>query len=263
MHRGLKALLGCSLAVAQLCAAHVAAAKPLAANPDASTDDSAGRTRPLENYGHLPLRFEENRGQVDAAVKYVSVSAGLTLFLTPTQAVMSVHERSAVPPSIVRMTFERTSGAKSVIGEEPATTKSNYVVGSDATGWRTEVPNFSRVRYHDVYPGIDVVYYGTQRQLEYDFVLAPGARAQDIDVSFETDGKLAINRGGDLILRTAAGDLKQKKPIAYQIIDGQRRFASARYVRRGRGAIGIALGSYDHRRPVIVDPIVLSYATYL
>jgi hypothetical protein len=262
-HRGLAAWVACALAFMQLGFANAEAMESLAEIPQPSTADPSEYTQLRENYDRLPLRFEENRGQLDAPVKYVSVSGGMTLFLTPRQAVMSVHERAAVPPSIVRMTFERTRGAKSVIGEEPAATESNYFVGSNAATWRTHVPNFCRVRYHEIYPGIDVVYYGTEHRLEYDFVLAPGARAEDIDVAFESDEKIHIDRDGDLVLHTAAGDLRQKKPIAYQVINGHRRSTSARYVRRGRRAIGIALGSYDHRKAVIIDPLILSYATYL
>ena len=229
----------------------------VASNPATTT------TQILSDYGRLPLRFEENLGQVDSSVRYISRDANRTLFLTPTEAVIALHSDRAAPPHVVRMRFDGTDGAKRIVGEEPAESKTNYFVGKDPATWRAEVPAFSRVRYHDVYAGVDVVYYGNAQQLEYDFVLAPGAKASAIDLAFEGIDAVMIDRNGDLVLRTAAGDLRQKRPIAYQSVRGERRSVQARYVRRGPRSVGIAVGRYDRATPLTIDPLVLFYATYL
>jgi hypothetical protein len=221
----------------------------------------AART-PRDN-GRLPLRFEENRGQTDASVRYIARDANETLFLTPTEAALALRDHAASPASVVRMRFEGTAGAKSLIAEDPSETKIHYFVGADAARWHDDVPSFSRVRYRDVYSGVDVVYYGSAGELEYDFVVAPGARADDIDLAFDGADAMHVDRDGDLVLHTGAGDLVQKRPFAYQPNGNQRNQIQARYVRRGKRNIGIALGRYDHRRPLVVDPLVLSYSTYL
>ncbi|MBI1876199.1 MAG: hypothetical protein HYS05_20220, partial [Acidobacteria bacterium] len=105
-------------------------------------------------------------------------------------------------------------------GELPGRT--NYFIGNDPTKWRTDIPTFAKVRYHDVYPGIDLVYYGNQQQLEYDFIVAPGADPEQIKLSFDGIDDLRIDDRGDLVLSTAVGEIRQHKPVIYQVVDGTR-----------------------------------------
>ncbi|MET0645090.1 MAG: hypothetical protein ABW208_00630, partial [Pyrinomonadaceae bacterium] len=137
-----------------------------------------------ESYGRLPLSFEANRGQAGAAADFVARGAGYTLSLTPTEAVFSLAQRSdrsrQQPPAILQMNLVGASRSAKVAGLDELEGKVNYLIGKDPAKWRTDVPTFGRVRYAEVYPGIDVVYYGNQRRLEYDFVVAPGRDARTI-----------------------------------------------------------------------------------
>src|SRR4051812_12872581 len=129
------------------------------------------------SYAKLPLRFEDTRGQKDAQVQFISRGAGYGLFLTQTEAVLSLHqtlEAKPVKPTTVRMKVLGASPSAAVVGMDELPAKSNYFIGNDPHKWRTNIPAYSRVHYADVYPGVDLVYYGNQRQLEYDFVVAPG-----------------------------------------------------------------------------------------
>jgi hypothetical protein len=224
--------------------------------------DGIERSRVLDEYGQLPIRFEENRGQVDPAVKYVARGADRTIFLTPSEIVMSLRMARNAPKS-VRMKFHGTRGATAVTGEDPADTRSNYYIGNNPTAWHRDVANFSKVRYHDVYPGVDVVYYGTSRQLEYDFVVAPNADPERIDLSFDGVDSVTIARNGDLVLQTPAGPVVHRKPVAYLPYAGGRTPVEARYVKRASGGVGIALANYDHGRQLVIDPFVVFYSTYL
>jgi hypothetical protein len=160
------------------------------------------------------------------------------------------------------MKLEGANPATSVEGLDELTSRTNYFSGSDPAQWHTDIPSYARVRYAQVYPGIDMIYYGSQRQLEYDFVVAPGSDANVIQIAFKGIEDAEINPMGDLLLRTTQGDLQLSKPIAYQESNGLREQVSASYIRKGMSAIGFQLGDYDRSRPLIIDP-VLVYATYL
>ena len=140
--------------------------------------------------------------------------------------------------------------------------RANYFQGADPARWRTNIPTYSKLRARSIYPGIDLIYYGNQTRLEYDFVVSPGADARRIHLRF--DGITALNRDddGNLILRTPAGDVTQHRPIAYQRIAGNRREIVSRFILGPRGQVSFALGNYDHTAPLIIDP-VLSYASFL
>src|SRR5215203_629511 len=163
---------------------------------------------PHAAYDALPLSFEINEGQTNQAVRFLARSEGYVLFLTPTEAVMALdnpsahrkgkenreagdgtnflessHTRARLPRSIVRMKLEDANPEPQVEGLEQLATTTNYFAGSDPANWRTEISTYARVRYAQVYPGIDMVYYGNQRQLEYDFVIAPGYDPEAIQIA--------------------------------------------------------------------------------
>src|SRR5215207_1926106 len=233
------------------------------------------------SYGALPLSFELNQGQTDGTVDFLARAGGYLLFLTPTEAVMAFDnsathsskwnqeellstDRNKPEPSrlIVRMKLEGANSATSAEGLDELASRTNYFSGPDPAQWHTDIPTYARVRYAQVYPGIDMVFYGNQRQLEYDFVVAPGSDPNVIQIAFSGIEGAEISRMGDLLLRTAQGDLWQSKPIAYQERNGTREEVSASYIRRGVSGIGFQLGDYDRSRPLIIDP-VLVYSTYL
>ena len=147
-----------------------------------------------------------------------------------------------------------------IVGAEQLPGKVNYFVGNDRSKWRTNLETYSKVHYRGVYPGTDLVYYGNQRQLEYDFVLAPGADPERIKLGFAGADKIRIDPNGDLLLSTAVGEVIQRKPVAYQDVDGERREVTALYRLEG-DTLGFDLGSYDKTEALTIDP-VLVYSTF-
>src|SRR5262245_53557215 len=239
---------------------------------------AANEARVAEAYGKLPLYFEANRGQTDKDVRFLARGPDYSLYLTAGEAVLvlapwyrdekrNACSTSARPqvqqtPVVLRMSLVGAASTPLLTGIEEFRGKANYLVGQDRTTWRTDVPLYAKVRYENVYPGVDLVYYGNQRQLEYDFVIAPGADLQTVVLAFQGAERLEIDAQGELVLHTAAGAIRQHKPIIYQQIDGARRDITGGYVRKGAQQIGFQVDSYDRSRPLVIDP-VLSYSTYL
>ena len=204
-----------------------------------------------DNYGNLPLSFEKNQGQTDARVQFLSRGHGHTLFLTSTEAVLaSGHD-------VFRMKLAGANPASRAEGVEQQIARSNYFIGSDSTKWRTGIPNYGRVRFTEVYPGIDLVYYGKDRHLEYDWIVKPGADPSKIRLKFAGVKGMRVDRNGDLVLQTASGEIRQKKPIVYQ----EKEIAGRYVIRRGHEA-GFEVGPYDAAKPLVIDP-VLVYSSYL
>ncbi|HEX8503304.1 MAG TPA: carboxypeptidase regulatory-like domain-containing protein [Pyrinomonadaceae bacterium] len=245
-----------------------APAAPAAPTVKAASGDAAARVR--QNYGLLPLSFEPNRGQADARVQFLARNGAYSLYLTPGEMTLALRNagarerdgRAAPFASALRIRLLGASARARAYGLGEMEGKSNYLVGHDPARWRTDVPHYGRVRYEGVYPGVDVVYYGTNRQLEYDFNLAPGADAGLIRLSFEGAGGLRVEEGGDLVLKTAAGEVRQHAPLAYQEVGGVRREVACRYVLGGASRVGFRLGEYDRGLPLVIDPVV-SYSTFL
>ena len=146
-----------------------AGAAPAGAAPEGAAPGDAARTRVLERYGQLPLSFEPNRGQLPREVRFSSRGPGYALFLTADEAVLQVA------PAVIRCKLLGARAGAAVVGEQRTTAKAHYLIGGDRSRWQRNVPLYQRVRYRSVLPGVDLIYYGNQRQLEYDFVVAPGA----------------------------------------------------------------------------------------
>ena len=152
--------------------------------------------------------------------------------------------------------------AAKVSGEEELAGKINYLIGKDPSKWRTGVATYAKVRYEQVYPGIDLVYYGNQRQLEYDFVVGPGADPARIRLKLAGAQKMFVDGEGQLVVQTAGGGVRWNKPEIYQEVDGQHRSVQGKYVLRAGHELGFSVASYDTARPLIIDP-TLVYSTYL
>src|SRR6266581_2224024 len=231
--------------------------------------------RVSESYGKLPLQFEANRGQTHQDVHFLSRGAGYSLYLTAGEAVLVLTKPNADAKDdarsaktrgesvALRMSLVGAARKPTVSGTDELPGKANYFIGKDRSKWRTNVPTYARVHYREVYPGIDLVYYGNQRQLEYDFVVAPGANPKKIALRFQGADKLEIDAEGDLVLHTAGGEMRQHKPVIYQEIEGVRQEIGGGYVRKGADRVGFQLAAYDTTRPLVIDPLVLSYSTYL
>ena len=210
----------------------------------------------------LPLAFEENRGQTNGEVKFLSRGPGYTVFLTSTDAVLVMHGKNgAANQAVLRM---KLVGARpsQVTGVDELSGRSNYLLGNDPSHWQTNVPNYSEVRYSNIYPGVDLLYYGNQRQLEYDLVVAPGARPEAIRLDIEGAERLRLLAGGDLEMRTAAGEIRLAKPMIYQETGGIRQSVSGSFVLKGKHQVGFRLAAYDSSRPLVIDP-ALVYSTFL
>ncbi len=234
---------------------------PLLAEPSTS----AGDTRLAAAYLQVPLSFEANTGQTDPQVAFLARGVGYGLFLTPGEAVLSLRSGSpdaAAGPATVRLKLRGASRAPRLTGLEPLATRSNYLVGNDPARWRTDVPHFGKVRYEAVYPGIDLVYYGRQGQLEYDFVVQPGADPRQIRLDFAGADRVELDAQGDLLVRVGPETLRQHKPIVYQERDGKRETVAGAYALEGRRRAAFLLGDYDPSRPLVIDP-VLTFSTYL
>ena len=215
-------------------------------------------------------------------MKFLSRGIGYSLFLTNDEAVFSLRsseaktendksthalparqpEEFATTRAVLRMKLVKANPSARVIGEEELPGKSNYFIGNDPKKWRSDVPTFGKVKYEGVYPGIDLVYYGNQRELEYDFVINPGADPHG--VRFDVRGAKSVSRDkdGDLVLHMGDGELRWHKPFAYQENDGKRREIEVQYVIKHGQQVGFEVASYDSKRPLTIDPR-LGYSTYL
>jgi Beta-propeller repeat len=140
--------------------------------------------------------------------------------------------------------------------------KVNYFTGPDTRKWHTGVRTYAKVKYEDVYPGVDLLYYGRGGQLEYDFVVAPGVDPETIALRIEGAEKLEVDARGDLVFHVARGQIRQRKPVIYQEVDGVRREVSGSYVLEDNHQIRIHVGAYDRARPLVIDPVLL-YSTYV
>ena len=259
---------------------HEAAAKQSNPSSPATTTpkqlDEATKARVRDSFGKIPLSFEMNQGQVDEEVKFLSRGPGYNLFLTPTEAVLSLSKPvpDAEPKqqagknaaaqrtmdAVVRMSLAGANAQPQVAGIDELPGKVNYFKGNDPAQWRTNVPIYAKVKYDGVYPGVDLVYYGNQRQLEYDFTVAPNTDSQIIRLQFEGVERIDINDEGELVLRIAGGEMRQHKPVAYQEISGTRQEVACQYVLRGRNEIGFEIGAYDLNQELIIDPVI-TYST--
>jgi hypothetical protein len=224
-------------------------------------------------YGQLPLSFEANDGQTDRSVKFLSRGQGYQLFLTSTEVILALqapaaqrvslaNQTEAVGQIALRMQLVGANSHAEVGGVEPLPGIVNYFLGKDPAQWRTNVPTYQQVRYQEIYPGIDLVYYGKERHLEYDFIVAPGADPRMIGLSFEGQQGIRIEANGDLILETEAGEIRLHKPLVYQEQDGAKQIVASRYLLGEVHRVGIDVAAYDARRPLIIDP-VLTYSTFL
>ena len=204
---------------------------------------------------HIPLSFEPNSGQAPAEVRYVARSGSYTLYLAPGEAVFAAPKQ---PPLRERLSKANLSGR--IAGEVQQRSVSNYISGNDPAKWHTSVPNYERVRYTGVYPGIDLVYYGKEGSLEYDWIVSPGADPRQIRIAFENADRLRIDPHGDLVITSGDGEYRHKRPVVYQEIDGQRVAVNGSWILHGNES-SFRIGSYDRGKPLVIDPPLI-YSTY-
>jgi uncharacterized protein (TIGR03437 family) len=209
-----------------------------------------------------PLNFEANQGQADSRVKFLSRGDGYSLFLTSHEAVFTLRPPvgAKAPPEVFRMELRGANRAARVTGADKLAGVANYYVGNDTRKWRSGITTYGKVKYQGIYPGVDAVFYGNQRQLEYDFVVAPGADPRQISLAL-TGAEPSLDPDGNVVLKLADGDLGLKKPVVYQNVAGEKKLVEAGYAIAGN-KISFRLGKYDRTETLVIDP-VFTYLTYL
>lgn len=264
----------CSISIAISTAAVLCSSR----GPTSVTPSAAGATPPadsgtigcpaevastseiLATLSSLPLRFDENLGQTDPAVRFVHRAPDATVFLTPSETVFALlgEEKTGV----VRMRFAGGSREPVLTGEDELPGRTNHLRGDDPSRWTTNVRGFGSVRCRAVYPGVDIVFHGRAGVLEYDFVVAPGADPTPIALEFEGVTSVRVDESGDLLLDNDAGTLRQRRPTVYQDSHSGRREVEGRYTVREDGRVAFSLAEYDAARPLVIDP-QLVFSTYL
>jgi uncharacterized repeat protein (TIGR01451 family) len=264
--------------------------------------DDATKSKMRDALARVPMSFEVNRGQTAKQVQFLSRGSGYTLFLTRDAAVMALpvpatkppqvkqqpssstpyplphvastqpassqHQRALRNEAVLNMRIVGANPQADITGVGKQLAQTNYYIGNIPSQWRTNVPNYEKVRYAGVYPGVDLVYYGNQQQLEYDFVVSPGADPSVIGLALgggpdgSTKIPLSINRDGDLVATLKGGAVSFHKPIVYQNQNSAKTSVDGRYLLKADGQVGFELGAYDHSQQLVIDP-VLSYSTYL
>jgi hypothetical protein len=234
------------------------------------------RARIAKEFGQLPLGFEINKGQLDQAVKFMSHGAGYDLFLTPTETVLRVHKPRARqvdktkqlsgPTSapdenvregtVLRLKLLGASASPQLEGQDELPGKVNYFIGNDPAKWQRNVPTYRKAYFKDVYPGIDVVYYGQQRELEYDFVVAAGANPKLIRFSVAGAEQIRLDKSGKLLLQLKHGEVSLHKPVIYELDEkGSRRAVKGTYV-INRNEVRFKLERFDSGKPLVIDPVL-------
>ena len=224
--------------------------------------------RPTAKFLHAPLSFEPNQGQAAAPVQFLSRGSGYAVFLAPGKVVLNLerqrrdggHAHGAAPGDSLRMSLVGANEKASATGLACQSGVVNYFLGNDPKQWRVNIPTYGRVDYAQVYPGIDLVFYGNQRRLEYDFVVAPGGDPSRIAWRIE-GASASMDAQGDLVLKAANGPAVFEKPVVYQMDGERRKRVEGSFAVRGN-RVRFEIGGYDHSKELIIDP-VLSYVTYL
>ncbi|MDR3702008.1 MAG: SBBP repeat-containing protein [Candidatus Sulfopaludibacter sp.] len=210
----------------------------------------------------VPLSFEPNQGQAASAVQFLSRGSGYALFLAPGKVVLNLERQTSAGESAdtLRMSLIGSNPQANAVARVRQAGVVSYFIGNDPKKWRSGIPTYGKVEYPQIYPGVDLVFYGNQRQLEYDFVVAPGADPSRI--AWQVEGARAgVDAKGDLTLSTPDGPVSFKKPVLYQMDGGKRTSVEGSFAVAG-DQVRFRLGNYDHSRALTIDP-VLSYASYI
>jgi hypothetical protein len=221
-----------------------------------SIPDWAAKAAPAVQWANIPLSFEPNTGQAAAEVRYLARASSYTLYLTSGETVLAGKNQRPF-----RMKFRDARLSARILGEGLQASTSNYFIGNDPSRWRTSVPNYERVRYAGVYPGIDLVYYGNGGNLEYDWILSAGANPRKIRLIFDGDDDLRIDKQGDLVITIGKTEYRHRKPVVYQEITGKRIQVAGIWTLEGKTA-SFRIGPYDHGQALVIDPALI-YSTYL
>jgi Abnormal spindle-like microcephaly-assoc'd, ASPM-SPD-2-Hydin/Beta-propeller repeat len=241
----------------------------------------------LQAYGSLPLSFEENIGQTAREVRYVAHGGRYELFLTPQQAVMALrpaghldfsprhrfatlralrearrNARQTEQMTTLGLQLEGSNPEAQISGVDPLPGRVNYFIGNDRANWHTDVHTFAKVKYAGVYPGIDLIFYGKENSLEYDFIVGQGADPATIALKVTGASKMRIDSRGDVLVSVPSGEVRLQKPLIYQQVNGKRHEVAGNYTIAANHRLTFSVASYDRNQPLVLDP-VLDYSTYV
>ncbi|MGB9471922.1 MAG: SBBP repeat-containing protein, partial [Candidatus Acidiferrum sp.] len=255
------------------------------------TTSKASHARPnsqwVQAYGKLPLSFEENVGQTASEVRYLAHGGKYELFLTSQETVVALrpsglfdfsprhrfatvralrelrrNARQAEQMTVLRLQLEGNNPQTQITGTDPLPGKVNYFIGNDRNKWHTDVRTYGKVKYSGVYPGIDLLFYGNERQLEYDFIVAPGANPAAIALNLQGARNMRLNSRGDVVISVSGGEVRLEKPVIYQQVNGERHEVAGSYAIANNRRVTFSVPSYDRTAPLVLDP-VLNYSTYV
>ena len=256
---GRKRILGISAAVliAGVCAA-ASNSDSAAVSQKTALDQTGKQVSVKTTLGNLPLAFEPNRGQTSSQAKFLARGEGYSVLLTGNAAVLQLHGKDA--DNLVRMRFAGSNASPRVHGQEKQAFQTNYFLGADASKW-FHVPNYGAVRYDAVYPGVDVLFHGNHRKLQYDFVVGAGADPSQIRLAFDGVSNASVNDRGELVLNAGGNQLRNLKPYIYQERNGVRQTVEGRYALKG-SEVAFEIAKYDHSQALVIDPSV-AFSTYV
>jgi hypothetical protein len=248
---------------------------------EARPSDRQWQTGLSDHLSSLPLAFTANRGQWDDSVLFRADAGGAVFWFTAEGAyyqftrrvddspqVSSQYRRTTIESGryesiVIKANFVGANPMPQLDGEDTLGYKCNYFIGKDRAAWRTDVPNFRAVVYKDIYPGIDLKYYGNGKQMEYEFVVSCGVDPSQVQVRYDGARSVQVDAIGRLVVTTDWGEVIEQQPNVYQIADGRRQAVTGKYVLRGNNTFAFELtGDYDPSLTIVIDPI-LSYSTYL
>ncbi|HKW19020.1 MAG TPA: SBBP repeat-containing protein [Terriglobales bacterium] len=234
------------------------------ATSHSSGSQSANSPQIRAVFARLPMSFEPNQGQTDASVKFLAHGNGYGFYLLSSEAVLTLPARtkSGLHQTGVEMRLEGANHNAELEGAEQLPGHSNYFIGNDPTRWRRNIPQFAKVRYKDVYPGIDLAFYGNQNRLEYDFEVSPGSDTRQIELNFKGANNVGIASNGDLVLDLSGRELRFQSPHIYQHSAKGEQVVAGAFVLHGNDSAGFEIGPYDHSRTLVIDP-VLTFSSYL
>ncbi len=232
-----------------------------------------------ENYGKLPLRFEKNIGQVDNSIDFISHNSEYSLFISPTKTTFDFNDvqnqinlktnpkvniQNAKVDDKAQLTMQLVGANQQAkcTKLDKLETKSNYLIGNNQNHWKENIENFAKVQYQNIYDGIDIVYYGNQKQLEYDLIVSPHINPNIINISFPDAEKLTIDNQGNLVINVNNKEISKKKPYIYQEVNGNKQEVVGNYIIKENNQIGFNIEAYDVNKPLVIDPTI-GYSTYL
>ena len=209
-----------------------------------------------------PLSFEANQGQAPAPTRFLARKHHFAISLSPSEAAISIANAQCQCNKTLNLRFVGSNNEAQAVGEQLLNEKTNYLIGNDAKDFLTNIPHYARASFKQVYPGVDVVYYGDNRRLKYDILLAPGSDPNIVKIRYDGIEELKIDRDGNLVFNLTGGSIVQPKPVIYQAVKDKRRYVTGNYVIDSKNQVGFRLGSYDKTSPLVIDPVLI-FATYL